>query len=143
MLASVIGDNLQIAYLYPMSLPKKILSRKDEITAQFLQLTDQHMDDLLNGRAVELFHIRHFAAALFIHPVHLSNTIKLTTGRSPCDIIEEKIMNEAKRMLEETDMPVAEIGYTFTYSEPTNFIKFFKNMCGQTPLQYRKSLVRV
>ena len=119
-------------------IPQKVLSRKDEITADFLNLVDKHMNDVLHNRVDQMFHTKHFAALLFIHPRHLTNTIKLTTGKSPCDHLEERVYAEAIQLLENTDLSIAEIGSRFTYYEPTNFIKFFKSMSGTTPLQYRK-----
>lgn len=121
-------------------LPQKVLSRKDEITTDFFRLVDQHFSELLAGQAESRFHAVDFARLLFIHPRHLTNTIKLTTGRSPCDFMEERILAEAQRLLRETELSVADIGERFAYFEPGNFIKFFKGMCGTTPLQYRKSL---
>ena len=121
-----------------MPIPKKILSRKDEITADFLQLYENHLAELFAGRAQHRMSSSEFAARLFIHPGHLTNTIKLTTGHSPCDFMERGIVAEAERLLLQTDRSVAEIGMTFAYDEPTNFIKFFKGMTGMTPLQYRK-----
>ncbi|HLK29550.1 MAG TPA: helix-turn-helix domain-containing protein [Puia sp.] len=122
-----------------MPLPKKIISRKDEITAEFLKQIEIYFDDLMNNRAEVMFHTKHFAERLFIHPVHLTNTIKLSTGKSPCDFLEERILSEAQKLLRDTDLPVKEIGYRFLYNDPTNFTKFFKNMSGVTPLQYRKN----
>ncbi len=127
-------------YFCPMPLPKKLLSRKDEITADFLKLFDQYVDDLLHQRANARFHTSHFAALLFIHPVHLTNTVKLTTGKSPCEIMEERLLEEAQKMLRQTAMSVADVSYKLAYGEPTNFIKFYKSMTGTTPLRYRKAL---
>lgn len=124
-------------------VPKKFLSRRDEITEDFLKLADQHMNDVLHNQVDRMFHSSDFAKLLFIHPRHLTNTIKLTTGKSPCDVIEEKVMTESQRMLRETDKSVTEIAASFFYFEPSNFIKFFKGMCGLTPLQYRKRMTVV
>lgn len=124
-----------------MALPKKIIARKDEITADFLQLYEQHLAELFAGKASHRMTSSKFAEKLFIHPGHLTNTIKLTTGKSPCDFMEEGIAAEAQRLLEQTDMHVADIAMKFAYDEPTNFIKFFKGMTGMTPLQYRKLYV--
>ena len=123
-----------------MTLPKKVSSRKDEITADFLRFFNQYVDDLLSERIRTRHHTSYFAGLLFIHPRHLTNTIKLTTGKSPCDIIEERIVKEAQNMLSGTGMSVADISYRLAYDEPTNFVKFFKLMTGVTPLQYRKGL---
>jgi AraC-like DNA-binding protein len=67
-------------------------------------------------------------------------SIKLTTGKSPCDFVEERITLEAKKMLSESPMPIADICYRLTFKDPTNFTKFFKTMEGMTPRQYRKKL---
>jgi AraC family transcriptional regulator of adaptative response / methylphosphotriester-DNA alkyltransferase methyltransferase len=122
-----------------MPLPKKLISRKEEITADFLNLIEKYFDDLINNRADKMFHTKHFAELLFIHPVLLTNTIKLMTGKSPCEFLENRILSEAQWLLKDTDLPIKEIGYKFLYNDPTNFTKFFKNMSGITPLQYRRN----
>ncbi len=121
-----------------MPVPATILSRKDEITSQFLRLAQQHVTDLLQGRATKRYHATDFAKLLFIHPRHLTNTITLTTGQSPCDIMETLITEAVQKLLRETQLPVADIGSKFGYDDPSNFTKFFKGMTGITPLQYRK-----
>jgi len=123
----------------PIALPKKIISRKDEITAGFFSLLNGHIRDLLDGKVSRRYHAADFGAMLFIHPRHLTNTIKLTTGKSPCDFMEERLIAAAQKLLTETELSVADISERFGYSDPTNFIKFFKSMCGITPLQFRKN----
>lgn len=121
------------------NLPLKVLARKDEITADFLKLYEEHLAELFAGKVNYRMSSSKYAEKLFIHPGHLTNTIKLTTGKSPCDFMEEGIVTEAERLLTKTNLSIAEIAMTFAYDEPTNFIKFFKGMTGQTPLQYRKT----
>lgn len=121
-----------------MEIPKKLLARKDEITTDFLKIYHAHLDELFAGKAPHRMTSSGFAEKLFVHPVHLTNTLKLTTGKSPCDFMEEAIADEAMRLLRETNLSVADIGMRFAYEEPTNFIRFFKIMTGKTPLQYRK-----
>jgi AraC-like DNA-binding protein len=124
-----------------MAIPHKILTRQDEITQNFFSLLEKHIADILEGKVTRSYKIKDFAALLFIHPTHFSNTIKLTTGKSPCDFAEERLMEEARKMLRETPMPVAEIGYRLTFPDPTNFTKFFKRFSGMTPRQYRNQLI--
>jgi AraC-like DNA-binding protein len=120
----------------------EIASRKEEITSDFLRLVDQHIDDLLHDRIDRRYSAQDFARLLFIHSRHLTDTVKRTTGKSPCDFMEQRIMMEAQRLLKETDLPIGDIGGKFAYNDPSNFTKFFKNMSGITPLQYRKDLSR-
>ncbi|WP_428665569.1 helix-turn-helix domain-containing protein [Runella sp.] len=124
-----------------MAIPQRILTRKDEITANFFRLLDNHIRDILDGKLDDTYHIKDFAELLHIHPTHFSNTIKLTTGKSPCDFVEERLMEEARRMLSETAMPIADICYALTFQQPTNFTKFFKTFQGITPREYRNQFI--
>jgi AraC-like DNA-binding protein len=120
-----------------IKLPKKILSRQAEITHEYLAEVDKHLADILSGRIDRMYHIKDFASILFIHPVHLSNTIKLTTGHSPCYFFEEKLMNEARRLLQEGEVNIATIAERLTF-DTSNFTKFFKRFEGLTPSAYRQ-----
>lgn len=121
-----------------IGIPRKILSRKEEITSDFLRLYAEHLEALFAGKVRHRMTVKEFAERLFIHPRHLTNTLKITTGQSPSDLMEEAILLEAKRLLKESNWTIARIGMQFAYEEPTNFTKFFKGMTGQTPLQFRK-----
>ncbi|MEN5084900.1 helix-turn-helix transcriptional regulator [Sphingobacterium faecium] len=119
-----------------MKIPKKLFVREQEITADFLRALDNHLSDILCGNKDQMYEIRDFAALLHIHPIHLSNTIKSATGHSPCYFMENRLMEISKSMLQQINIPIAEIARTLTY-DPSNFTKFFKRFSGQTPKQYR------
>jgi AraC family transcriptional regulator of adaptative response / methylphosphotriester-DNA alkyltransferase methyltransferase len=120
-------------------IPKKILARQHEIYAGYLREIDRHLDDLVAGRATEMFEVRDLASVLCIHPTHLSNTIKLVTGHAPCQDFQLRILAVAQQLLRDTDQPVAAIAATLTY-DPANFTKFFKRFGGCTPKQYREQV---
>lgn len=119
------------------ALPKKILARQHEITADFLRAVDQHLADIVAGHTLDMWEIRDLADHLHIHPTHLSNTIKLTTGHPPCYFFEARIMDIARQQLRETRRSVADIASGLTF-DPSNFTKFFKRFAGCTPTQYRE-----
>ncbi len=121
------------------AVPQKILARQHEITAAFLKELDIHLADIYHGRTTEMFEIRDFARILHIHPTHLSNTIKIATGKTACSFFEEKILDIAKLMLAQNDLAINEVATRLTY-DPSNFTKFFKHFTGLTPKQYRLSL---
>lgn len=122
-----------------LTLPKKLAARQHEITADFLAILDRHLSDLLAGRVIDMYEIRDVAEEMNIHPTHLSNTIRLTTGYAPCYFFERKIMDIARDLLTTTRQSVAEIARTLTY-DPSNFTKFFKHFQGVTPKQYREDV---
>ena len=112
--------------------------RPEEITNEFLKELDKHLEDIVSGKTGTYFEIHDLAEILHIHPTHLSNTIKQTTGKAPCDICHEKTIAISEKLLEQTDLTISEVAYKLTY-EPTNFTKYFKKHTGQTPSEFRKS----
>lgn len=113
--------------------------RQKELTAQYIKLLDQHVQELKEGKAERTMEIRDFASLLHVHPVHLSNTIKEATGRSTCDLYEERLLNASKELLKDRSMSIAQVAMQLKY-DPSNFTKFFKHFSGMTPKQYRASL---
>ncbi len=126
--------------MFTMKIPQKILARQHEITQEYLQLLDKHLAEIVDGSALKMFEIRDFAGLMFIHPTHLTNTVKLVTGKHPCFFYEEKILVIAKRMIAENKMTIGAIAQHLTY-DPSNFTKFFKQYTGQTPKQYREEVL--
>jgi AraC-like DNA-binding protein len=124
-----------------MKIPKKILLRQDEITADFIKILDAHINDIEHRKVDKMLEIKEFASMLFIHPTHLSNTIKLTTGKAPCDLFEEKLMVIAKKMLSDPKASVADIAFNLTF-DPSNFTKWFKRFEGVTPTQFRENTLQ-
>lgn len=114
-----------------------ILKRSKEITENYLQFLDKHIADVVSGNVDEFMKINKIASALFLSHKHLTDTVQKETGNHPCHFYDLKILDEAKRMLSETDKSIAEIAKILTY-DPSNFSKFFKKFIGQTPGQFRK-----
>jgi len=103
-----------------------------------LEELDKHLQEIVSGQTDIYYEIHDLAEILHIHPTHLSNTSKQTTGKSPCDICHEKTITVAKKLLENTELTISEVAFKLTY-EHTNFTKYFKKHTGKTPSAYRKS----
>jgi len=116
--------------------------RQEEITNAYLKALDDHLGDIVEGREGTMKEINEIAEQLHIHPTHLSNTVKLATGKSACYFFEHKIIDIAKKLLEQQDKSITEIAHQLTY-DPSNFTKFFKQYVHKTPGQYRKDLLKV
>ena len=113
------------------------VTRSKEITENYFQFLDNHISDLVSGKVDEFMEINQIASALFISHKHLTDIVQKETGSHPCYFYDLKILDEAKKMLLETDKSISEIAKILTY-DPSNFSKFFKKFIGQTPGQFRK-----
>jgi AraC family transcriptional regulator, transcriptional activator of pobA len=94
---------------------------------------------LINNYYLEKRTIEEYAELLFITPNHLSQAIKQASGKNALSFINERIMVEAKSIIQYTDFDMAQVAWQLNFSDPTHFGKFFKRYAGQTPLEYRKA----
>ncbi len=67
----------------------------------------------------------------------LDRTIQATLGVSAKTVIDERVVLEAKRALVHSEETVAAIGEQLGFSEPTNFVKFFRARTGEAPGTFR------
>lgn len=78
------------------------------------------------------------ADMLDVHQTYIWKVLKMERGKSFSDYIEEYKLNEAKRLLLESDLTVAEIAEQLNYTNAQNFIRFFSKSTGVTPGKFRK-----
>jgi AraC-like DNA-binding protein len=67
----------------------------------------------------------------------LNRVCEQATGRTAKALVDARVALEAKRLLANTDLPVAAIGSRLGFTEPTNFGKFFTRETGDTPGAFR------
>lgn len=67
----------------------------------------------------------------------LSRACVATVGRTAKDVIDRRVALEAKRLLVHSKTTVAEIGHELGFTEPTNFVKFFRRIELVTPAAFR------
>lgn len=117
----------------------KNIKRSKEILTSYFAFMDQHIDDVVQGRVSEFMELNQIARELAVSHQHLSDTVQLETGHHPCHFYDEKIIDQAKKLLKETKVPIARVAAQLTY-DPSNFSKFFKKWTGQTPGHFRKGM---
>jgi len=78
-----------------------------------------------------------YARALGYSTKTLGRACLAAAGASPKDVIERRVVLEAKRLLAHTRRPVGTIAAEIGFSESTNFVKFFRRLENQTPSEFR------
>ena len=82
--------------------------------------------------------VKDYAILLHITTKTLTNYVQRITKSTPLSLINNRILLEAKRQLNHTDLKVKEIAYSLGFEEPSYFIKFFKRLTGVTPADFRE-----
>lgn len=101
-----------------------------------------HRTFLAFRRAVEqnyrsIHTVAEYANLLNVTTKSLSNYVRECSGFSPLEMINNRIILEAKRMLRYSDMMIKEIAAQLGFGDPSYFIKFFKRIAKCSPADYR------
>jgi AraC family transcriptional regulator, transcriptional activator of pobA len=83
--------------------------------------------------------LKFYAEKLFITAKHLSETVKNETGKSASDWLDEAIMLEAKVLLQDEHINIAQVADVLNFPDQSTFGKYFKNLAGVSPLAYKNS----
>jgi AraC family transcriptional regulator, transcriptional activator of pobA len=79
----------------------------------------------------------HYADALAVPPAALSRALSLVTGRSTKELVTDRVMLEAARLLRFTDATVGEVAHAVGFADPLYFSRAFKRHAGEAPMAYR------
>jgi AraC family transcriptional activator of pobA len=82
---------------------------------------------------------KQYAELLYITPNHLNALCNDVLGMSAGEVIRNRIVLEAKRMLINNDLTALEIANQLNFADNSYFTKFFKKQVGLTPEEFRKT----
>ena len=84
--------------------------------------------------------VKQYSNLLNISTRTLTNYVSECSTYSPLEMINNRIVLEAKRLLRYSDMMIKEISFELGFDDMSYFVKFFKRLAGLSPVQYRKSV---
>ncbi len=96
------------------------------LTTIFFELLERQFPIESADQPLQLRTAQDYASGLSVHVNYLNRSVKEITGKSTTTHIAERVINEAKALLQHTSWPVAEIAYALGFEYPTYFNNFFK-----------------
>jgi AraC-like DNA-binding protein len=111
------------------------------IASLFLDLLERQFPIESIERPLQLRSAQDYAKGLAIHVNHLNRSVKEVTGKSTTTVISDRIIAEAKALLQHTDWSISEIAYALGFEYPTYFNNFFKKATGTAPSSLRLQIV--
>ncbi len=84
--------------------------------------------------------VSRYASMLFITPSHLNDLCQKALGKSAGELIQERIILEAKRLLFYSEDSVKEIAFTLNFADPSYFGRFFRKNTGASPGDFRRTI---
>jgi len=100
----------------------------------------QRFNNLLEEKFITLHKVNEYADLLNVTPNHLSETIKKITGKTAGDIIHQRLILEAKRLLLHSSITAKEVAYALNFNDPSYFSRFFKANTNLSPENFRKEI---
>jgi len=109
---------------------QELTNNQIDIIRQFNVLVDVHFKTLRK--------VKDYAALLFKSPKTLSNLFATYNQKTPQQIIQERIVLEAKRLMLFTDKQTQEIAYELGFEDPAYFSRYFKKVAGFSPSDFKE-----
>ncbi|RAW00439.1 helix-turn-helix domain-containing protein [Pseudochryseolinea flava] len=117
-------DAMASIMMMDMSSNKIVEQFKSYVDAQFKEKTQ----------------VAQYAEMLSVTPGHLNDLIKTTTGRTAKQVIDEKRIMEAKRLLFWADYNLKEIAGQLSFEDDSYFNRYFKKHTGFTPSAFQRTI---
>lgn len=82
--------------------------------------------------------VSYYATELGLSSRKLGDIVKLYTGRNVSEVIDERLITEAKRLILFSDLTIKEIAFELGFEEHSYFSKVFKKLTGKTPSGFKE-----
>src|SRR5215210_3071728 len=107
------------------------------LTSVFLELLERQFPIESAGVPLQLKTAQDYAKSLAVHVNYLNRSVKEVTGKPTTAHISERIISEAKALLQHTDWNIADVAYALGFEYPTYFNNYFKRITGTNPKALR------
>lgn len=94
---------------------------------------------LIEENYCRLHTVKDYASLLNVSSKTLTLYVNECSKCSPLELINNRIILEAKRLLRYSVLSVKEIAFRLGFEDPSYFAKFFKRLVKQSPADYRES----
>ncbi|MGR3511346.1 MAG: helix-turn-helix transcriptional regulator [Paracoccaceae bacterium] len=84
--------------------------------------------------------VQHYAGLLGVTPTHLSRVCRKVAGRPALDILTDRRHFEARRLLRDTNIQIAEVARKCGFTSAAYFTRAFRARSGQSPSEFRNEI---
>ena len=81
-----------------------------------------------------------YAEKLCLSPRHFNRIVQNVSNQSVTQIIKNRIVLEAKRLLSFTNLTVSEISTQLNFEDPSYFARYFKKTIGLSPIEFKNNM---
>ena len=113
----------------PAAVARSERSEDVRLFLQFCDLVEAHFRDHLT--------LTEYAGRLSVTEARLNDICRRMADLPSKEIVHERLLQEARRLLRFSAVPVSEISYQLGFADPAYFSRFFTKRTGTPPSQFR------
>lgn len=137
--AALGSDMVKLLMLQIFILISRCGGKNDNFGKQgYNQTLIRNFQKLIEQHYIDVKLPKDYAELLYITPNHLNAVCKDVLGLSAGEVIRNRTLLEAKRLLTNPRLNISEIAFNLNFSDNSYFTKFFKKIEGITPEEFRK-----
>jgi len=134
---------------YLQSFLIQIQRRKNEFEksadASFPIMDEKRMQlvkfaNLIDENYKKGYSVTEYARLLHISSRSLSDLTQQQLNKTPSQMIQERIILEAQRLLLYSNLNINQVGYRLGFDDASYFVKYFKKYTGVSPSEFKKSV---
>jgi len=125
---------VRLSRVAPQSFKEGASKHHLVLMRQFEKLIEQHFREKRLPKE--------YAEMMFMTPNHLNALTNNVLGKSAGDLIRERVLLEAKRLLANSDLLISQIAESLQFEDNAYFTRFFKKYLGTTPEGFRVSYMQ-
>ena len=122
----------EIHRLLKTPLPSDAAKHQATIFKQFIVLLEAHCMEKWAGA--------NYAESLFISPRHLNRIVQDITNQSLTQVIQNRTVLEAKRLLTFTDLAIGQVADRLGFDDAAYFARCFRKETGSSPTDFKENL---
>jgi len=123
--------------LQPLSALTATQNASERISSLFIELLERQFPIESPQQTLGLRTPNEYAGRLAVHVNHLNKVLKEITGSTTTELIKNRVLQEAKVLLKQTEWSVADIAYSLGFDDLAHFSNYFKRKTSMAPLAFR------
>ncbi|MCQ2208014.1 MAG: helix-turn-helix transcriptional regulator [Paludibacteraceae bacterium] len=134
-------SNIELLLNYCLRFYDRQFITREELNHSVVKKFKEMLDDYLKTKAETegLPTVAYFADKCCLSNNYFSELVKVETGNSAKDFINDRLIVAAKELLNDERLNISEVSQRLGFDYPQHFARFFKLHTGKTPSQYRQT----
>lgn len=121
----------------------RLLLAREPVTAQRAERSEDlrvflNFCDLVEAHFRDHLMLSEYAGRLSVTEARLNDICRRMADRPSKEVVHERLLQEAQRLLRYSAVPITEICYQLGFADPAYFSRFFTKRTGVPPSQFRR-----